>query len=153
MMISIERTYPLETGIIGLLRVNSSSFVWYALEHPPRAEKIEKKTGIPLGKYELLPRREGGVYEKYCERFKRDHPVIWLQNVPGFEYVYIHIGNKVEDSEGCILVGKSFIELQPKAGWYLKNSEAGYLQLHRIISEAWAQKEKVTLNIWKSYAK
>ncbi len=153
MIVSIERMYQRSTGIIGMLRVNTVPTVFYSLEHPPRAEKIQKKTGIPLGKYQLLPRREGQVYENYCQRFGCDHPIIWLQDVPGFEYIYIHIGNKVEESEGCILVGSAFRELPNDAGWYLTASKIAYLALHKLISDAWLRKEEVHLNIWKSYAK
>jgi hypothetical protein len=32
---------------------------------------------------------------------------LWLQNVPNFTYIYFHVGNDDEDTEGCILVGGS----------------------------------------------
>lgn len=55
--------------------------------------KVHGLTCIPAGTYRLTKRAS--------PKFKRD--VIWLRDVPLFEYVYCHAGNKAEDTDGCIL--------------------------------------------------
>ena len=53
------------------------------------------KTAIPTGTYRL------GI------RFSPSHKkeVLFLQDVPGYEYILIHTGNTAADTEGCQLPG------------------------------------------------
>jgi len=69
--------------------------------------------------------------------------MLWLQNVPNFEYVYLHIGNVVENSEGCVLVGDSYIL---KEDYELKDSLKVYIPLHDLIVSL-LKKEKVFIEI------
>lgn len=62
--------------------------------------KIHGITAIPRGRYR--------VAVEDSPRFGRD--TLTILNVPGFKYIRIHAGNKPEDTEGCILVGKEFDE-------------------------------------------
>ena len=63
---------------------------------PVAAWKVPKRTAIPAGRYRL--RMTMSV------RFGRVLPL--LENVPGFTGIRIHTGNVIEDTEGCILVGR-----------------------------------------------
>lgn len=59
--------------------------------------KIKGKSAIPYGKY---------VVKLYnSPRFKMLLPL--LINVNSFEYILIHSGNTIDDTDGCILVGKN----------------------------------------------
>ena len=60
-----------------------------------KALKIPGKTAIPIGEYQLI--------KSPSNRFNRIMPR--LLNVPGFDGILIHPGNKSEDTSGCILVG------------------------------------------------
>jgi hypothetical protein len=78
------------------------------LEDTYRHDKVHGVTRIPAGRYKIELRKEGGMYQKYQTRCGTNG-MLWLKNVPNYEYVYIHIGNDDEDTLGCILVG-SIIE-------------------------------------------
>lgn len=57
--------------------------------------KVYGQTAIPYGKYKIVI--------TYSQRFKRKLPL--LVNVPEFEGIRIHPGNKQVDTHGCLLVG------------------------------------------------
>lgn len=60
-----------------------------------RATKVYGQTAIPKGRY--------SVSYSPSNRFKKDMPRI--DNVPGFEGILFHGGNKIDDTFGCILLG------------------------------------------------
>lgn len=92
---------------LGLLYIDRV-FQCYTLEDEFRTEKVMGKTRIPEGKYELKLRKEGEFHQRYAQRFPAFHKgMLHLQNVPGFTYVLIHIGNDEDDTAGCLLVGNS----------------------------------------------
>lgn len=57
--------------------------------------KVHGQTAIPTGRYRVV---------KYFSP-KHNNFVPLLVNVPGFEFVEIHSGNKPEDTDGCLLLG------------------------------------------------
>lgn len=106
MIITIQRLVDDNVCTIGSITVNT--FVGSTLEPPFHAVKIAGKTRIPAGQYVLALRTDGGMNETYRQKFGDWHKgMLWLQDVPGFEDVYIHIGNFPHDTLGCILVGTS----------------------------------------------
>lgn len=92
---------------LGILIVNDE-FYGYTLEDEYRKEKVRKETRIPEGIYEVkLQENITPLTEKYRNRFSWFDKHLHLQDVPGFQYVYIHVGNTDRDTDGCILIGKS----------------------------------------------
>lgn len=94
MELEIKRTDKNERRTIGRVYIDGR-WLCYSLEDAVRKEKIPGKTAIPAGRYK--------VTVSYSPKFKRLLPL--LHNVPGFEGVRIHSGNKASDTEGCILLG------------------------------------------------
>ena len=83
----------------------------YGVEDEYREIKVPGETRIPRGTYQVTVRTEGGFHERY----KKDRRVsdihegmLWIRNVPHFEYVLIHIGNFESETDGCLLVGAQY---------------------------------------------
>ncbi|MDH5561886.1 MAG: DUF5675 family protein [Deltaproteobacteria bacterium] len=87
----------------GYLYIDGTIFC-ATLEDGFRHEKIKGITRIPAGRYRLDLRKGSPMSLKYQSRYQTNG-MLWLKDVPGFQFVYIHIGNTDEDSRGCILVG------------------------------------------------
>ena len=94
-LITVRRKWYTDKSTIGELTFDD--FKCFTLEDTVRKDgiKVYGKTAIQGGRYEVVL--------TYSERFKKFMPL--LLNVPKFEGIRIHSGNKPEDTEGCILVG------------------------------------------------
>jgi hypothetical protein len=105
--------------------------------------KVPGETRIPAGTYQIKLRPEGGMNAKYAARFPADHRgMLWLQDVPGFEWVYIHIGNTDDDTLGCILVGDT-----ANIEGTLARSEQAYRRIYGTISNAILAGEPVSITV------
>jgi hypothetical protein len=58
--------------------------------------KVKTRTAIPRGRYHLTA--------SFSNRFQKELP--YVEEVPQFEGVRMHGGNRAEDSEGCLLLGQ-----------------------------------------------
>ena len=97
----------------------------YTLEDPVRPTKIPGVTAIPAGRYRVTISRS--------PRFGVLMPEI--HDVPGFLGVRIHTGNRPEDTEGCLLVGRA---IDPRTRT-LVDSRAAYAALYArlVASPGW----------------
>jgi Family of unknown function (DUF5675) len=119
----------------------------WTLEDHFSAVKVHGMTRIPAGSYALALRTEGGMHARYTARFGDFHRgMIWLQHVPGFEYVYLHCGNTDADTEGCILLGNVATESVSEAGM-LGASEAAYRRVYPLLADPLSQGTHVWLQI------
>lgn len=132
MLLKLVRAEKNSRATIGKLYVNGQ-WECFTLEDTvrPAGEKIYGETAIPVGKYR--------VTVNYSNRFKRLLPL--LHNVPQFEGVRIHPGNHPEDTEGCILVGRS------KGSNVVHESQLAFKSLFPKIQAALANGENVWLEI------
>lgn len=98
---------------------------------PVEKWKVKGETAIPKGTY--------GVIVNESTRFKRLLPL--LRGVPGFSGVRIHPGNTSEDTEGCLLPGRTRTE------WSVGESKVAFGQLFDKIKAAIDEGDSVTLEI------
>jgi hypothetical protein len=128
MNLILQRSSDSGVSTLGKLTVDSLSFV--TLEPPFHSPKIYGHTRIPAGTYEILLRTEGAMNLLYKDRYPYIHKgMLWLQNVPDFEDVYLHIGNSVEDTMGCILVGTKIYNTTD----CIELSTQAYLRLYQYV--------------------
>jgi hypothetical protein len=66
-----------------------------------------------------------------------------LQDVEGFEYIYIHPGNDDDDTEGCILPNYK-ADAENMRG---ENSFECYKDLYLLVNEAFKDDEEVYITI------
>lgn len=132
MKILIQRYSLNDESTLGLLFVNGE-FQCYTIEDTYNKAKVYGKTRIPSGIYMLKLRNEGGMVKKYNTRFNNHRGMLHLQNVKDFQYVYIHVGNKSEDSEGCVLVGNQPNNNQRDKG-FIGDSATAYQELYNKIN-------------------
>lgn len=131
-------------GVLHRVDLKKPEFLCATLEDERRDVKVPGETRIPAGRYEILLRHEGGLTEKYQAKFPDMHKgMLWLQGVPGFDWIYIHVGNTANDSEGCILVGNT---LDLKHGM-LGESVNAYKHIYPLLSQELLHGNQVFITI------
>lgn len=105
-------------------------FVCFILEDPPQPIKVPGNTRIPAGIYQLGIRRGSPMADRYDARFPDHDGMVWILDVPGFEWVYFHAGNKADHTRGCPLAGDSLTA----AGTILGGTSGpAYLRAYRAL--------------------
>lgn len=142
MEIRVKRIARKDGYTIGKMYINGAYFC-DTLEDTDRGLKstmsveeiLSKKrkgvTAIPTGKYDVIL--------TFSPRFKRVLPL--LLNVPGYQYIRVHNGNRPDSTDGCLLVGENKIKGQ------VLNSRATLEKLMSVFLECEKRKEKVTILI------
>ncbi len=107
-------------------------FFCFSIEDAARTTKIKGETCIPLGTYDLGTR--------FSPHFspKLGHDMIWVQNVPGYEFILIHTGNTITDTEGCLILGKTIGTLQGKDGVVrdaVLTSKPTYMEFYASVND------------------
>jgi hypothetical protein len=131
-----------DNGISTIGTLGDEKHFIYTIEDTYRENKIWGKTCIPLGTYEIKLRTEGLKHEEYKKKFSFHRGMLWLQDVPNFEYVLIHIGNTAEDTNGCILVGSNVVNDN-----FISGSSIAYVRLYFHVMRAFDSGEKVYIKI------
>lgn len=105
MQLKLQRLHDNGESTLGILYMDGE-FYCYTLEDPNRADKVKGKTRIPAGEYPISLRKvDSPLTQKYQGDFDWFTYHLELQNVPNFDYIYIHLGNTPSDTSGCVLIG------------------------------------------------
>ena len=121
------------------------TFLCYTLEDKFRTQKVKGETRIPHGEYEVTLRTKGGFHNKYKNRFPNMHKgMLWVRNVPNFEFILIHLGNREKDTAGCLLVGETSQENVTEKG-SISKSKLAYKRVYPPIANALQRGEKVSI--------
>lgn len=152
MEIKVVRTHKDPKYTIGDLYINNELFC-NTIEDTDRGlsdsmseaeiklKKVYGKTAIPTGTYEInmntvSPKFKDRSWAKpYGGKLPR------LLDVKGFDGVLAHVGNKPEDSLGCLLVGKNTIKGQ------LTDSTTTFNKLMKELLQAHLKGEKITITL------
>lgn len=131
---------------LGRLSVDGE-FECFTLEDERREVKVYGETCIPEGRYEILLRTEAGKHERYLDRFPELHRgMLWLQDVPDFEFIYLHIGNKEDQTLGCPLTGTVPL-IMPDGEFEVARSKDAYLALYRKVLPPLLIEERVFIHV------
>lgn len=102
-----------------------------------QSKKVYSKTAIPTGTYTIDMSTISNRFKdkEWAKPYGGKLPR--LVDVPGYEGVLIHVGNTVDDTSGCILVGE-------RSGDRLTNSVSIFKSLMSILTKS---KETITIKI------
>ena len=147
MKLTLQRFSGGNESTLGTLFVDGK-FQCFILEDEQRAFKVKGETRIPAGTYRILLRKEGGHHESYLKKFPAIHKgMLWLQDVPGFQFILMHVGNTDIDTMGCLLTGDSAMQNITQRG-SLAGSTAAYERVYPPIANEIENGNVVTIEIY-----
>jgi len=112
-------------------------FECYTLEDQYQEKKVMHETCIPEGEYKIEYRTVGGFHTRYAARYGSFHRgMLWIKEVPGFEYILIHTGNTDEHTSGCLIVGESQNDLDKGQDGFVGASGVAYKKLYPKVADA-----------------
>lgn len=123
------------------------------IEDERRSVKVKGETCIPEGVYEMGLRDspkfsysyfrddEGNLIDNKSrttielqKKYHTAHEMIWVKDVPKFEYVLFHWGNTDDDTDGCYIVGSKFGEIDKQKA--VLASRDKYKEIYPILFKA-----------------
>jgi len=147
MEILVQRKHDNHDSTVGHVYMDGELFC-VSIEDTFRHNKIKGVTRIPAGRYKVELRKEGGMYGRYLDKHGTDG-MLHLQNVPGFTFIYLHIGNTDEDSHGCILVAQEIRQgvTRGQLEQRIVSSTNTYKKLHALVSIELAKGREVWVTV------
>ena len=129
----------------GLLFIDKEFFC-YTLEDEHRDKKVKSETRIPSGLYDVEHRKVlSPMTEKYRNRFDWFSYHLQIKDVENFTNVYIHLGNKDEDTDGCILVSDAVTKNHKQGEAFNGSSTPAFKRLYKKVSKELKQGGQVQI--------
>lgn len=135
-----------DESTLGKLYIDGE-FACFTLEDERRKVKVPGETCIPEGAYKLTLRTEGGFHQRYAKLYPGVHRgMLWIRNVPGFEYILIHQGNATRDTAGCLLLGaRALVGLDGE--FSVQHSAIAYKHIYPLVADAIEKGEGATITV------
>ncbi len=145
MLLRVDRIESDEESSLGKLFIDGQFECWTLEDRYRQGEKVHGKTRIPSGRYRVQLRREGGFHTNYLARYNEPwhQGMLHVRDVPGFEYILIHVGNSHDDTEGCLLVGKG--KTLVEGHHYITESRGAYSAMYPKVRDALLAGEQVEI--------
>ena len=142
MRLTVDRYNTNSTHTDGLLFIDDK-FECFTLEDTYREQKVKGETRIPNGTYKVELREVGGFHNKYLAKYGDTFHkgMLWVKDVPNFEYILIHVGNTQKNTEGCLLVGST----ADKDKSFIGASGNAYKDFYPKVIAAFENNEEVTI--------
>jgi|SRR5215471_13493386 len=150
MLIRLSRTQSNALSTIGELAIDGDEPICLTLEDAFHVPKIPGSTRIPAGRYRVTFRTEGKHDSDYLKRFGADFHkgMLWIRNVPDFEFILIHCGNEIGDTLGCVLIGMRLREQEtPESAFAIMDSEKAYRRFYPAPRDALLRGEDVFIEV------
>lgn len=121
-------------------------FLCYTLEDEHREDKVMGETRIPSGTYNITLRTTGGFHGRYKKKYGEMHKgMLWVRDVPNFEYILIHTGNTDEHTAGCLLLGDSQQANFGSSNGMVGSSVNAYKRVYPPIAKVLEEGESVSI--------
>tara|TARA_R100000008_G_C3546219_1_gene147703 strand:- start:138 stop:692 length:555 start_codon:yes stop_codon:yes gene_type:complete len=149
MKLQVVRTQFGKDATNGMLFVDGL-FECYTLEDQYQAVKVMHETCIPEGTYDITLRTVGGFNDRYQKKYPDMHRgMLWIKDVPGFEYILIHQGNTDEHTSGCLIIGDTQQDLDVSFNGMVGSSANAYKKLYPKVAKQLLMGNKVTIEYSK----
>ena len=134
------------SGLLFEVNELGKHFLCYTLEDEARVLKVKGETRVPAGTYKIELRKEGGFHARYTKKYGGFYiGMLYIIDVPGFEYILIHTGNTDEHTAGCLLVGDSQENNTIIKDGFVGKSGNAYKRIYPRIAKAVERGEEVTI--------
>ena len=144
MLLTVNRFTSDSDATLSTVSIDGA-FECFGLEDEHRIDKVPGETRIPSGFYSVRLRTVGGFHANYSVRFADIHQgMLQVMDVPGFEFILIHVGNTDEDTAGCLLTGCNANTSQNLS---VGSSVLAYKRLYSRVIEA-AKADQLTIQYW-----
>ena len=121
-------------------------FLCYTLEDEHRDKKEYGETRVPSGTYRITLRKVGGFHGRYLKKYGEMHKgMLWVRDVPNFEYILIHTGNTDEHTAGCLLLGDTQQTNFGESNGFVGSSVNAYKRVYPAIAEVLENGDDVTI--------
>lgn len=139
----LKSFYDNGNATLGTLSVDGR-FAGFSLEDEEREIKVKGETRIPRGTYKIGYREVlSGLTKKYRDKYPWFGWHLEIKDVPGFNYVYLHIGNTDKHTDGCVLIGST----ADKDSMTIGRSKDAFKPFYLEICEYLDKGEPVTITL------